>query len=526
MTMFTTSMGSGRSQVLVDEQQLAQLRAELARRGGELERLKAAMEVLAAINAPARFMASAMALCNEMASRWKAERVGIGFLRGRYVRLQALSHTEKITRHMAIVQAIEAAMEECLDQDVEVMVPPPKDAGFVYRAAEQLATKHGPNTVCSFPLRRGGGSAEGGNVVAVLTIERTAEAPFTIDEVETLRLTCDLFTARLADLYEHDRWIGVKAAKALRRGFAWGVGAKHTWAKVAAIAVLGVTCFAVFCKGTNRVESQFVLEASEKQIVPAPFQGFIKTVNANVGDLVMTEGTAAKFSALADDCTLAAMLPAHRPATVMATLNTAEISRRLAKAQADYNAAETQARVYLATGMQNPGESMEGQATAARAQAAGAQAEIDLYQWQIDQATIKAPLDGVILSGDLRQKIGAPVKEGDELYQVGELAKLRAELSVPEDQVTDIRVGYRGQLASSSYPDQKLWFTVDRINPIATVSGTSNVFKVRVVLDPTELKPWMKPGMEGIAKVNVGTARYIWLWTHRPIDWVRMKLWL
>jgi hypothetical protein len=23
-----------------------------------------------------------------------------------------------------------------------------------------------------------------------------------------------------------------------------------------------------------------------------------------------------------------------------------------------------------------------------------------------------------------------------------------------------------------------------------------------------------------------GGARYIWLWTHRPINWVRMKLWL
>src|ERR1700743_2793692 len=103
MTSFNV-MAGGRPQVLVDEQQLSQIQAELQRRGTETERLKASMETLASVNAPGRFMAAAMALCNELASRWKAERVGIGFLKGRYVRLQALSHTEKITRHMQLVQ--------------------------------------------------------------------------------------------------------------------------------------------------------------------------------------------------------------------------------------------------------------------------------------------------------------------------------------------------------------------------------------------------------------------------------------
>src|SRR3954470_17275116 len=153
MTSFNV-MSGGRAQVLVDEQQLQQLQAELTRRGFELDRLKAAFETLSAANSPAHFMAAAMALCNELASRWKAERVGIGFLRGRYVRLRALSHTEKITRNMQIVQDIESAMEECLDQDLEVMIPPPKDASFVYRFTEVLASRHGPNAVISLPLRR------------------------------------------------------------------------------------------------------------------------------------------------------------------------------------------------------------------------------------------------------------------------------------------------------------------------------------------------------------------------------------
>src|SRR5204862_562825 len=108
----------------------------------ELDRPKSAMEILGAVNAPAQFVAASMALSNELASRFQAERVGIGFLTGRYVRLRALSHTEKITRNMQLVQDIESAMEEALDQDIEIVLPPPKDASFVYRATENLG-RHG-----------------------------------------------------------------------------------------------------------------------------------------------------------------------------------------------------------------------------------------------------------------------------------------------------------------------------------------------------------------------------------------------
>ena len=281
--MTTLNVTAARPQVLVDEQQFWHRCAMQVRRRRalELERLKAAFETLAAVNVrEAKFVARrTMALCNRAGVAVpKAERVGGGFLKGRYVRLQALSHTEKITRHMQLVQDIEAAMEECLDQDVEVIVPPPKDASFVYRASENWRTRHGPApAVCSLPLRRKNSAttshdSRDSDVVAVLTIERTRDKPLSLEEVETLRLTCDLFTSRLVDLYEHDRWIGARRRLAAKRGSAlsteqdWEL--KHTWAKAAAIAVAGLIAFAVLVKGNHKVEGQFVLEASEKQIVP------------------------------------------------------------------------------------------------------------------------------------------------------------------------------------------------------------------------------------------------------------------
>ncbi len=78
-------------------------------------RLQQAMETLSAVNRHRRFTGSAMAFCNEAAAQWQCERVSLGFLRGRYVHLAAMSHTESFSRKMKVVQDIESVMEECLD---------------------------------------------------------------------------------------------------------------------------------------------------------------------------------------------------------------------------------------------------------------------------------------------------------------------------------------------------------------------------------------------------------------------------
>ena len=66
-----------------------------------------------------KFTSAAMAFCNEVASQWQCERVSIGFLKERYVQLKAMSHTESFNRKMQVVQDIESAMEECLDQALQ-----------------------------------------------------------------------------------------------------------------------------------------------------------------------------------------------------------------------------------------------------------------------------------------------------------------------------------------------------------------------------------------------------------------------
>ncbi len=462
-------------------------RLTLQNKQAGLSRLQKAMETLSAINRQKRFMSTVMAFCNETASQWQCERVSIGFLKGRYVRLKAMSHTEHFSRKMKVVQDIESAMEECLDQDCEVLYPASQDATYISRAAGEMSKNHGPLTVLSVPFRWDG------EVRAVLTLERESVKPFTLEEIEVIRLACELCTARLWELYEHDRWIGGKVAAKIRSGLALLIGPRYTWIKLLGILICGLIVFLIFAKGQFKAEAPFAIEATYQQVVCASFDGYIKSVNVEVGDIVKENET------------------------ILAELDTAELRLQLAAAKAEQAGYVKQ----FAAAMRD-GET--AQAQIAQANSDKTQAQIDLLNYLIEQGKIISPMSGAVVKGDLKRQIGAPVKTGDVLFEVTPLESIRAELLVPEDQIFEISVDQEGYLATVSYPAQRIKFVVERINPIAEVVNNRNVFKVRVRL--LETRSWMRPGMEGIAKISIGKRLYIWIWTRRIVNWLRMKLWL
>ncbi len=455
-------------------------------KGVAVERLRQALETLAAVNRHHRFGSTAMALCNEMASQLRCERVTVGWLKGRYVCVKAMSHTDEFSRKMRVVQDIEAVMEECLDQDCEIIYPAMPEATYVSRSAAELSKRHGPVCLASFPLRRQG------EVHAVMTLERPLGRPFALEDVETVRLSLELCSARLLALHQEDRWVGAKILAGLRRMLAGLVGPRHTWAKVTAVFICGAMLFLIMAKGAYRAEASFVLEGAERQVVPAPFDGFIETVDVEVGDIIEANST------------------------VLAELDTVELRLQLATAKAEKAGYLKQSAAAM-----RDGETAEAQI--AQASAEMAQAQMDLYLHMIEQARILSPLTGTLVEGDLKRRIGAPVKTGDVLFEVMPLGSLRAALHVAEDQIVDVQVGQEGYLATASYPEQRIRFRVERITPIAEVVSRENIFKVYV--DLLDTHPWMRPGMEGVGKIELGKRSYAWIWTRKILNWVLMKLW-
>lgn len=470
---------------------LYEMRLTLQQRQTDLRRLRISMETLSAVSEHDRFAGSAMAACNEVAARWNCDRVSVGFLKGRFVHLKAMSHTEKFNRKMKLVQDVEAAMEECLDQDVEVLHPAAKEATYVSRATAELARMHGQTSVLSLPLRKGG------QVVGVLTAERPLDRVFNLEELESLRLTCELLTPHLAALHESDRWLGARVAASTRKLAAKAVGPTHTWVKLLVLGVLGALLYIVFAKGDYMAEGNFTIQPVRQQAIQAPFDARLVEVLKQPNDMVQA-------------------------GEVLARLDCQELLGRLAEEQADLNKYQESIKVARSQGK-------VPEMRVAEEEAQRVAARIAQLQYRIDQSTIRSPMAGRVITGDWMQKIGTSVQTGQAMFEVAPLQTLRAELLVPEDQIADIREGFHGELAATQYPDRRLECVVNRIYPVAEVKDKDNVFKVRLELvgvDPQGKEDWLRPGVQGVGKIKIDRRSYAWLWTHQLVNWVRMKFWI
>jgi hypothetical protein len=165
-------------------------------------------------------------------------------------------------------------------------------------------------------------------------------------------------------------------------------------------------------------------------------------------------------------------------------------------------------------------------------QADEARSQEKLLVAQIEKAAIKAPYDAIVLKGDLTDRLGAPIKEGDVLLELGPKQDLRVEMYVEERDIQDVKDGQLlaadqwqpGQLATTSKPGDKFNFKVERIVPLPQPREGSNVFMVYGQIESRD--PEWRPGMMGEARVDVEPRRLLWKWTHRLVDWVRLKLWI
>jgi multidrug efflux pump subunit AcrA (membrane-fusion protein) len=137
---------------------------------------------------------------------------------------------------------------------------------------------------------------------------------------------------------------------------------------------------------------------------------------------------------------------------------------------------------------------------------------------------VTAPFDGVLVSGDLTQALGAPLERGQVLFEIAPLDAYRIVLQVDEHKVADVALGQRGELVLSSMPNQRYPFAVKTITPVSAAKEGRNYFRIEARLDAVAGSS-LRPGMEGIAKISVEDRHLVWIWTRDLVNWIRLKVW-
>lgn len=256
--------------------------------------------------------------------------------------------------------------------------------------------------------------------------------------------------------------------------------------------VLGVLFVAlVFASGTYRVTGAANLEGEIQRAVVAPFDGYVAAAHARAGKTVVA-------------------------GELIAELDTQDLMLEQQKFAAEINEYDHQYRQALT-------ERNNTQAHIFKSRVGQAQAQLNLTKEKIKRSRLVSSLDGVIISGDLSRSLGAPVKTGDVLFEVAPLDEYRLIILVDEKQVVDVTDGLRGALTLKSMPDEKLPFVVEKVSPVFTSDGQGSAYRVEARL--IDRPQGLRPGMEGIAKIDIDKRRFGWIFFHELVDVLKLWAW-
>ena len=433
-----------------------------------------------------QFRVAATEVTNELAERFSCQRVSLGFLRYNRVRVEALSHSSRIDQHSNMVRAIRDAMSESLDQGATVVYPVVSDdTVLVTRFHALLAKAQQGAAICTLPL------IKNGKALGALLLERAADKPFTAETVEQCEQIGLLLGPVLETRRRDERPLPSKILESLRCWCAKLFGQRHLPLKVGVALSAVLLIWLSLASATFRISSDSVLEAEICRSVVAPQQGYIATAHVRAGDLV-------------------------REGDVLATLDDQELRLEQRKWQSQLAQLLKEYRKALA-GYDRAEVAI---LNAKRAQAA---AQLRLVEHQLARVTLVAPFSGLIVKGDLSQALGSPVTRGEVLFEVAPTDEYRVVLKVDDRDIGLVSLEQRGQLKLSGIPDKSIAITIDQLMPVSANEGGHNYFRVEAVMD--NHSDLMRPGMQGISKIEIGRKKLLWIWTRPLVDWLRLFVW-
>jgi putative peptide zinc metalloprotease protein len=145
---------------------------------------------------------------------------------------------------------------------------------------------------------------------------------------------------------------------------------------------------------------------------------------------------------------------------------------------------------------------------------------------QLQLLRVVSPISGLITTPKLKEKIGQNVKKGDLIAQVHELQTIKAEISVPENEIGDVQVGQEVVVKARAYPEKSFY---GKISSVATTAiKGDNGEPTRAVLVITEIANdsfLLKPEMTGNAKIYCDKRPIIDLLTRRFVRYIRVEFW-
>lgn len=437
---------------------------------------------------------TAITLVNLVAGLLQATRVSLGLfdVQGKNLQVEAVSFSANFDKRTQAILALREAMAEAIDQGMRIDCVALADSSgqgdtsVIKQAHQHLLHAQQLQGISSFLLRKGE------RIVGALTIELdrarlTADQELLVQQVAHSAAAIMLLQQQATAGF----WQGIR--QRITTGLQHWLGEESWRGKLTALAVAALLV-ALFVPVQYHLSADANVQALEKYWVVSPQDAYLGKISARPGDLV-------------------------EKGALLAQLNDEDLRlerRKIASQAQQYRQAYDSALA----------NSNRVEAAIASAQLEQASIQVQLLDQQLARTQLLSPVDGIVVSDDISQTRGAPVKQGDVLFEIAASQNYLVQWFVDERDIARLEPGQLGELKLASLPTDSFNLRVKLISPISEVREGRNYFRVELeFLEAPERMSLLRPGMTGTAKVKMGKRALGWIWFHDLWYWLRLTVW-
>ena len=200
-----------------------------------------------------------IAVANDLAARLRCDRVSVGLIRRNgSIRLRAISHSASFKGQGRLVDAIENAMEEALDQRSSVAYPPlpstERAVTMAHRVLAEIIRVQGTSLISVVMAN------SKGEPVGAITFERHRNESFDNEALQLAEAIAALLGPIVGLQLRANRLLAGRVIDHVDDGFISLFGPRRLGLKLGVIGIIGLALFLALAKGEHRVTAKSVLE--------------------------------------------------------------------------------------------------------------------------------------------------------------------------------------------------------------------------------------------------------------------------
>ncbi len=448
----------------------------------QVQSLAAIMELVGKVETSSTLIDASSAVANEMVSFLGCSNAAVGVRnigKATDIRLKAISGVHKLDRTSSLSQTYEQTLHEADVRGEQGLFPAvDDDNAHLLLAHRQLAGAVHNEAVLSEPLRDAEGETIG---VWVFTGDRNV-------------LQNPLFSKFVSTASPHIAGaLGLlQRCEKSRVQKAWATFKEKTSKRtrqMIPLAILGLGLL-MLVPIRYRVRCNCVTEPMSRRFAVAPFDGTILNGFVEPGDVV-------------------------KKGQVLAEMDGREVRLELSAKVAERQQALLQREIELTEG--NVPKTFLSELENERL---SSQADVLAYRQR--HLSVRSSIDGVVLSGSLERSEAASVRKGEVLFEIGPTDKMRVEIAIPAEDISQVRTGNGVKIWIEGREDTPLTAEIKSIHPRSEIREAENVFIAKIEFENKDDE--YRPGMKGTVRIDGEHRSLGWSMFHKSFNFMRSRL--